>query len=65
MNPTDAQTIIALAALAAAADGNQSDAERANIAAAATRLGLPGDDPRLKPAATGPGTVAALVAALS
>lgn len=65
MNSTDAQTIIALAALAAAADGNQSDAERANIAAAAARLGLPGDDPRLKPSTTGPGTVAALVSALS
>lgn len=65
MNNTDAQTIIALAALAAAADGNQSEAERSNIAAAAARLGLPGDDPRLKPSTTGPGTVAALVAALS
>lgn len=65
MNNTDAQTIIALAALAAAADGNQSEAERSNIAAAAVRLGLPGDDPRLKPSTTGPGTVSALVAVLS
>ena len=65
MNDTDAQTIIALAALAAAADGNQSAAERAKIAAAAARLGLPDDDPRLKPSTTGPGTVAALVSALS
>lgn len=65
MNNADAQTIIALAALAAAADGNQSDAERSNIAAAATRLGLPGDDPRLKPSTTGPGAVAALVSTLS
>jgi uncharacterized protein (DUF697 family)/tellurite resistance protein len=65
MNNTDAQTIIALAALAAAADGNQSEAERTNIAAAAARLGLPGDDVRLRPSTAGPGTVAALVATLS
>ncbi|MCC6317173.1 MAG: hypothetical protein IT361_05720 [Gemmatimonadaceae bacterium] len=65
MNAADAQTIIALAALAAAADGVQSDAERANIHAAATRLGLPNDDPRLRPTVTGSGTVAALVASLS
>ena len=64
MNNSDAQAIVALAALAAAADGNQTDAERANIAAAATRLGLASDDPRLT-AGAAPGTVSQLVASLS
>jgi len=65
MDASDAQAIIALAALAAAADGNQSDAERANIAAAAARLGLPADDARLKSGPAGGSTIASLVASLS
>ena len=64
MNASDAQTIVALAALAAAADGNQSDAERANIAAAAARLGLPGNDSRLA-AGAGSASLTSLVASLS
>jgi uncharacterized protein (DUF697 family) len=40
MDTRDAETIIAIASLAALADGNQDDAERASIAEAATRLGL-------------------------
>lgn len=57
----DAETIVAIAALAAAADGNQTDAERANIAKAAQRLGLGADDPRLTTTAD----VAALARSLS
>ena len=64
MNTADAQTIIALAALAAKVDGHQSDAERANINAAATRLGLGADDPRLLAAPDG-ATIESLVATLS
>lgn len=43
----EAETIVAIAARAAAADGNQSDAERSNIAQAAQRLGLSLNDTRL------------------
>jgi uncharacterized protein (DUF697 family) len=40
MNQHDAETILAIAALAATADGNQSEAERVSVASAAARLGL-------------------------
>ncbi len=46
MNPQDTQIIIALAALAANADGTLGHAERVSIVSAAERLGVPGDDPR-------------------
>ncbi|MFN8573461.1 MAG: hypothetical protein U0132_15515 [Gemmatimonadaceae bacterium] len=65
MNSRDAQTIIAIAALAAAADGNQSDAERDNIAAAAARLGLSADDPLLQQAVRGTADLTDLAANLS
>ncbi len=65
MNSRDAQTIIAIAALAAAADGNQSDAERDNIAAAAARLGLPADDPLLQQAVHGAADLTDLASNLS
>ncbi len=65
MNEQDAQTIIAIAALAANADGNQGDAERESIAAAATRLGLPSSDGRLQQALQGQGDVALLAHSLS
>jgi uncharacterized protein (DUF697 family)/tellurite resistance protein len=65
MNEQDAQTIIALAALAANADGNQGEAERLSISAAATRLGLPADDGRLTQAIQGTGDVAMLAHSLS
>ncbi len=45
MTPQDAETIIAIAALAAQADGQQSDAERAQIQEMAAGLGL--SDPTL------------------
>lgn len=61
INQQDAETIVAVAALAAAADGNQSDAERSNIAQAAERLGLSASDTRL----TSSIDVAALVKGLS
>ena len=65
MNTQDAQTIIAIATLAATADGQQSDAERANIAGAASRLGLAMDDALLQRAASGELDVQALAATLS
>lgn len=65
MNSQDAQTIIALAALAANADGNQGEPERASIAAAAARLGLPAEDGRLQQALQGAGDVAMLAHGLS
>ncbi|MFN8582600.1 MAG: hypothetical protein U0163_16700 [Gemmatimonadaceae bacterium] len=65
MNTRDAHTIVAIAALAAAADGNQSDAERANIAEAAARLGLPADDPILQQAVHGTADLTDLAVNLS
>jgi uncharacterized protein (DUF697 family)/tellurite resistance protein len=65
MTPQDAQTIIAIAALAAAADGTQSDAERANIAAAAVRLGLNADDPLVQSSMRGTADLSALAVRLS
>jgi uncharacterized protein (DUF697 family)/tellurite resistance protein len=43
MNPNDAQTVMKLAALAAAADGTHSDAERASLASTMARLGVTTD----------------------
>jgi len=43
MTPEDAQTIVAIAALAAQADGQQDDAERGRIDEMAAGLGLSGD----------------------
>ena len=65
MNTQDAQTIVALAALAANADGALSPEERASIVSAAERLGLPGDDERLHGALSGTGDVAQLAHTLS
>ena len=53
MNSQDAHTIIEIAMLAAVADGNQSDAERANISEAASRLGLNTTDVSLERSAGG------------
>jgi uncharacterized protein (DUF697 family)/tellurite resistance protein len=44
MTPQDAQAIVAIAALAAAADGAQNDAERGRIAATAARLGISSEE---------------------
>ena len=65
MNTQDAQTIVALAALAANADGALSPEERASIVSAAERLGLPGNDERLHGALSGTGDVAQLAHTLS
>lgn len=65
MNTRDAETIVAIAALAAAADGKQSDAERENIRAAATRLGLAESDPLLHQAVHGTADLTNLAASLS
>ncbi|MEO6447577.1 MAG: DUF533 domain-containing protein, partial [Gemmatimonadaceae bacterium] len=65
MNRQDAHTIIALAALAANADGALSTEERVSIADAAARLGVPSDDARWQGALTGTGDVAQLAHALS
>ncbi len=65
MNTQDAQTIIAIATLAATADGQQSDAERTNIAGAASRLGFNLDDALLERAAGGKVDLQALAATLS
>jgi uncharacterized protein (DUF697 family)/tellurite resistance protein len=65
MTTQDAQTIVAIAALAAMADGMQSDAERTSIAQAALRLGLSHDDGLGQSALKGTVNVGALVARLS
>jgi uncharacterized protein (DUF697 family)/tellurite resistance protein len=65
MNPQDAHTIIAIAALAALADGNQSEAERATIAGAATRLGISSDDPLVHAAMQGDVDISTLASRLS
>ncbi len=65
MNPQDTQIIIALAALAANADGALGHEERLSIISAAERLGVPGDDPRLLEVMSGAGDVAQLAHALS
>ncbi|MBK6843947.1 MAG: DUF533 domain-containing protein [Gemmatimonadetes bacterium] len=65
MNPQDAHTIIAIAALAANADGTLGQEERVSIISAAEHLGLSGDDPRLHGVMTGSGDVAQLAHALT
>ena len=65
MNDQDTQTIVAIAMLAAAADGQQSDVERANIASAASRLGLTLDDAMLQRINSGNADLRTLTAALS
>lgn len=65
MNSQDAHIIIALAALAANADGTLGPGERMSIVSAAERLGVPGDDPQLHEALSGTGDVTRLAHALS
>lgn len=65
MNTQDTQTIIALAALAANADGALRQEERVSLLSAAERLGMSGDDPRLHGAIDGSGDVAQLAHSLS
>jgi uncharacterized protein (DUF697 family)/tellurite resistance protein len=65
MNSQDAQTIVAIAMLAATADGQQSEAERADIAGVATRLGLDMNDEMLARAAKGEADLTALAQSLS
>ncbi len=65
MTTQDAHTIIALAALAANADGTLGQEEHVSIVSAAEHLGMAGDDPRLRGVLTGSGDVAQLAHALS
>ncbi|MEP7346455.1 MAG: hypothetical protein ABI877_14385 [Gemmatimonadaceae bacterium] len=65
MNSQDAEAIVAIAALAAIADGNQTDVERVNIARAAARLGLAADDATVQRAVHGEVDVVTLAARLS
>lgn len=65
MNSQDAHIIIALAALAASADGTLADEERLSIVAAAERLGVPGDDPYMSDVLEGTSDVTQLARALS
>jgi uncharacterized protein (DUF697 family)/tellurite resistance protein len=65
MNAQDAETIIAIAALAAIADGNQNDSEQASVASAAARLGFAGAEALTRRAASGSLDLAALCAQLT
>lgn len=65
MTPQDAHIIIALAALAANADGTLDQQERVSIISAAEHLGLSADDPTLQGVMHGGGDVAQLAHALS
>lgn len=65
MTPQDAETIIAIAALAANADGMPHQEERVSLVSAAERLGLSPDDPRLHAAIDGDGDLARLARSLS
>ncbi len=65
MTTQDAEIIIAIAALAANADGEPHQEERVSLVSAAERLGLSPDDPRLHAAVDGSGDVAQLAHALS
>ena len=65
MTPSDAEVIITIAAQAAVADGNRSDAELAQITAAAARLGLTNADSIVRKAATAPEDILTLAASLS
>ena len=65
MTPSDAEVIITIAAQAAVADGNRSDAELAQITAAAARLGLSNADAIVQHAAAAPEDILTLAASLS
>jgi uncharacterized protein (DUF697 family)/tellurite resistance protein len=65
MTTQDAEIIIAIAALAANADGEPHQEERVSLVSAAERLGLSPDDPRLHAAVDGNGDVAQLAHSLS
>jgi uncharacterized protein (DUF697 family)/tellurite resistance protein len=65
MTPTDAEIIITIAAQAAVIDGTKSTLELAQIAAAASRLGLPNADAVVQRAAAAPEDLTTLAAALS
>ncbi len=65
MNTQDAETIVAIAALAALADGRQAESERANIADAAKRLGVKPDSAVVTDALNGRIGIDALAARLS
>lgn len=65
MTSQDATTIVAIATLAALADGEQDDAEHARIATAAMTLGLPDADTIIRQARDGPQALSALIGALS
>ena len=65
MDTQDAHIIIALAALAASADGTLATEERMSIVSAAERLGVPGNDPHLSDVLGGSGDVTQLAQALS
>lgn len=65
MTSQDAETIVAIAALAALSDGNQTDAERINIAGAAARLGVSADSDFIKRTVDGQVDVETLAARLS
>lgn len=65
MTPTDAEIIITIAAQAAVADGSRNATELSQIAAAASRLGLPNAQAVVERAAAAPEDVRALAASLS
>ncbi len=65
MTPTDTELIITIAAQAAVVDGKKSTLELEQIAAAASRLGLPNADAVVQRAAEAPGDIKSLAAALS
>lgn len=65
MNQQDAEAIVAIAALAALADGRRDAGEHAEIADSATRLGLAGADSTVRRAASGELNVRTLAHMLS
>jgi tellurite resistance protein/uncharacterized protein (DUF697 family) len=65
MNQQDAETIVAIATLAALADGERDSSEQAQISAAATRLGLLGAEGAVQRAMSGQLGAATLAASLS
>lgn len=65
MNQRDAEAIVAIATLAALADGVRDAAEHSDLAAAATRLGLPDAETAVQSAAAGKLDLPSLAAQLS
>ncbi|WP_337169709.1 hypothetical protein [Gemmatimonas aurantiaca] len=65
MTQNDATTILAIATLAALADGQQDNAEQARIAETAATLGLSDADAIIRSAAAGERSLASLAASLS